>query len=241
MAPILNNPPRPHFPVGILIHSGGLILAAAGAHPEVAARLPSAYIANATALLAKVTADVSGQKTKKGDLGNLTKAQRAALNGLQRWMNKARKTARLAFPGQTVKLHQEFQVGVNGPYDLGSFLGRADIILASVQDAGNLPALQLKGWTDAETQGFVAARSRFGAGDVTKQTAKSGGKDSTTVKNTDAADLYDALLTVQNAADLQFPQENPGNAGVRDEFELNTFPPDNHHTPPPPTPPAPPT
>jgi len=32
-----------------------------------------------------------------------------------------------------------------------------------------------------------------------------------------------------HAAHLQFPADNPANAGVRDEFQLNTFPPDNHH------------
>jgi hypothetical protein len=235
-----NHHTPPHFPIAILVHNGQLILAAAGDHPEVAARLPDGYIPGANALLTKVTADVSGQKAKKGDLGTLTKAQRAALNVLQRWMNKARKTARLAFPGQTVKLHQGFQVGVNGPHDLGSFLGRADIILASVQNEDNLPALQLKGWTDAETQAFVAARKSFGAGDETKEKAKGGGKESTTLKNTDAADLYDALLTVQNAADLQFPEDVPANTGVRDEFQLNTFPPaGGSSSDTPPTPPAP--
>ena len=153
-------------------------------------------------------------------------------------MSKARQTAKLAFPGQTVKLHQEFQVGVTGHYDLGSFLGRADIILASVQNADNLSALKLKGWTDAETQAFATARKNFGAGDETKEKAKGGGKDSTTLKNTDAADLYDALLTIQNAADLQFPEDGPANADVRDEFQINTFPPagGNNHQPPAPAP-----
>ncbi len=42
-------------------------------------------------------------------------------------------------------------------------------------------------------------------------------------------------LTIQYAADLEFPAINPANAAVRDEFRLNTFLPDNH------TPPAPPT
>jgi hypothetical protein len=42
-----------------------------------------------------------------------------------------------------VKLHQEFQVGINSPHDLGSILSRADIILASVQNAANLSTLKL--------------------------------------------------------------------------------------------------
>jgi hypothetical protein len=215
----------PHFPLPILTHNGDLIIAAAGNHPEIASRLTGGYMATATALLGKVTSDVSGQRKQKGDIGNLTKDQRAALDVLQLWMNQARKTAKLAFVGQTVKLHQAFQVGVAGPYDLRSFLNRADIILASVQDAGNLAELKNKGWSDADTAAFVAARKAFGTVDEAKQQAKSGGKDSTTTKNADAASLYDSLLTIQNAADLQWPATDPANAGVRDEFCLNTFPP----------------
>jgi len=232
--------PTPHFPIAILTHNGGLILAAALKYPAVAARLPDGYVAQADTLLGKVSGDVSGQKIKKGEAGLLTGAQRQKLNTLQKWMNKARKTAKLAFPGQTVKLHQEFQVGVHSPYDLGSFLSRADIILGSVQDANNLPALKLKGWTDAETTAFTATRKTFGKGVETKREAQGQGKDATTLKNTDAADLLAALLAIQNAADLEFAEDDPAHAGVRDEFCLNTFPPDNHAPPatPPPMPPA---
>jgi len=49
--------------------------------------------------------------------------------------------------------------------------------------------------------------------------------------------LSSHVLTIQNAADLEFPAINPANAAVRDEFRLNTFPPDNHAPPAPPTPP----
>jgi hypothetical protein len=54
-----------------------------------------------------------------------------------------------------------------------------------------------------------------------------------------AADLYEHILTIQNAADLEFPAINPANAAERDEFRLNTFPPDNHAPPAPPAPPQP--
>jgi hypothetical protein len=156
-------------------------------------------------------------------------------------MNQARKTAKLAFPGQTVKLHQEFQVGPHEKNDLGTVLNRADIILAAV--VSNLPALKLKGWTDAETNAFTTARATFGTATPAQQAAKSGAKDSTNTKNADAATLYENLLTIQNAADLQWPAEDLANAGVRDEFRLNTFPPaggngngNGNGTPPPATP-----
>ena len=152
----------------------------------------------------------------------------------------ARTHDKLAFPGQSVKLHQEFQVGVNTPHDLGSVLGRADIILASVQNAANLPTLKLKAWTDAETASFVAARGNFGTVEQAQAQDKGGAKVSTTVKNQDAADLYERLLTIQHAANLQWPVTDPANAGIRDQFRLNTFPPagGNGTTPTPPTPPA---
>ena len=162
------------------------------------------------------------------------------MDTLQNCLNQARKTAKLAFAGQDVKLHDEFQGGINRPHNLGSVLGRADIILASVQNAANLAALQLKGWTAAETTAFVNARASFTTGDVTQQAVKGGAKDSTTTKNTAAADLYERLLTLQNAADLQWPDTDPANAGLRDQFRLNTFPPAGGSSPPPTPPPAPP-
>jgi hypothetical protein len=230
---------RPHFPIATLIYNGNLIITAAQAHPEIAARLPANYISEAGTLLGKITADLTGQKNAQGELGNLTAAQNLNLGTLLHCMNQARKTAKLAFPGQTVKLHQEFQVGPHEKNDLGTVLNRADIILAAV--VSNLPALKLKGWTDAETNAFTTARATFGTATPAQQAAKSGAKDSTNTKNADAATLYENLLTIQNAADLQWPPEDLANAGVRDEFRLNTFPPaggNGNGTPAPATPPA---
>jgi hypothetical protein len=229
----------PHFPTAILTHNGQLITAAAGANPQIAPRLPATYIADTTAALGKVTTDISGQKTAHGELGNLTPAQHTNLDLLQHWMTQARKTAKLAFAGQDVKLHQEFQMGITKPHDLGSVLGRADIILGSLKNAANLAALQLKGWLAADTTAFVAARGNFGTVEQAQSAAKGGAKDSTTTKDADAADLYERLLTIQNAADLQWPVSNPANAGIRDQFRLNTFPPASTTTTPA-APPAPP-
>ncbi len=116
----------PHFPMATLTHNGQLITAAAAANPAVATRLPATYLTDTTTALNKVKADIVTQKSAHGELGNLTPAQHANLDTLQHWMAQARKTARLAFRGQDVKLHQEFQVGINKPHDLGSELARAD-------------------------------------------------------------------------------------------------------------------
>lgn len=50
----------PHFPIPVLTHNGQLIIAAAGANPAVAARLPANYVADALASLAKLNADIAG-------------------------------------------------------------------------------------------------------------------------------------------------------------------------------------
>ncbi len=228
---------RPHFPIATLAYNGNLIAAAAHKYPDVAARLPAGYLADTTALLAKIPADVTGQKIAKGETGNLTSAQQANLDRLLHCMNQARATAKLAFTHQTVKLHQEFQIGAHHANDLGSVLSRADIILAAVQT--NLAALKLKGWTDAETTAFTTVRGTFPASTQTRQSGQSDAQKATALKDADAADFYEHLLTIQNAADLQFPATDPANAAARDEFRLNTFPPDNHTPPAPPAPPQP--
>jgi hypothetical protein len=235
------NNKRPHIPVPIITHNGGLIIAAAKAHPEITTRLTDAYITAADTLCQKVSADVADQKNAKGELGNLTAAQKQNLNTLHQCMAQAAKTAKLAFPGQTVMLHQEFQVGVHDKNDLGSFLGRVDIVLGSVNNATNLAALKLKGWTDAETTAFQTARDGFGPAEQYREKSKGGAKDKTAQKNADAATLYENILTIQNAADLEWPATDPANAGVRDEFLLNVFPPDHggNATPPPAPPTAP--
>jgi hypothetical protein len=230
-----------HFPVPILTHNGGLIIAAAQAHPEIAKRLTAATIAAADALCKKVTSDSTDQKTAKGQLGNLTKAQKQNLTTLHQCLAQAQKTAKLAFPGQTVLLHQSFQIGVHGKNDLGSFLDRIDTVLGAVNLAANLPALKAKGWTDDETTAFQTARDGFGPAEQYRVKSISGAKDTTLKKNQDAVTLYDAVLAIQNAADLEWPASDPANAGVRGEFLLGVFPPDhggNHAPAPEPVPAA---
>jgi len=235
--------PLPHFPQAVLLHDGGLIIGAALADAAVTARLPAGTVAAAKALLDKLTGDKTGQKGKKSALGGLTIAQTQAVKLLQHWMNEARETAKLAFAGQTVKLHTAFAVGNHDKFDLASFLDRADTILASVQSTENLAALQARGWTDAETQAFTTARAAFGPAELFRKQSISGAKDATTLTHTDAAELYDNVLTIQRAANLQYPVLDPANAGTRDKYLLNTFPPaggGHHGTTPAPAPtPAP--
>jgi hypothetical protein len=227
---------KPHCPVPVITYNGNLIVAAALKYPKVAARLPAGYLTETTTALGKLPADTTGQKIAKGETGNLTLAQQANLTLLLHCMSQARKTARLAFSNQTVKLHAEFQTGEHDSHELGAVLGRADIILASVQTTANLPAMKLKGWTDAETQTFTTVRGTFPASTTTQQSGQSDAKKATGVKATDAADAYEHILTIQNAADLEFPATDPANAPARAEFKLGIFPPDHHVPPATPTP-----
>jgi len=228
----------PHIPTVILTHDGSLIIGAAKSDAAVIARLPAGYVAGADTLCTKVSGDLSTQKTAKGELGNLTAGQLQNLKITHHSMAQAQKTARLAFDGQTVKLHQEFQIGADGKEDLGSYLGRVDIVLGSIKGAANLAAFKLKGWTDADTAGFQTARDGFGPAEQYRVQSIGGAKDTTTQKDTDDAMLYEKLLTIQNAADLEHPATDPANAGVRGEFLLGVFPPDHggDHAQPPPAP-----
>ena len=225
---------RIRCPIPVITYNGNLILAAGIKYPKVGARLPAGYLIDAAVALGKMPSDDATQKITKGETGNLTIAQQANLDALLHCMGQARKTARLAFLHQTVKLHQEFQIG-NREHDLPAILAQADIILAAVQTPTNLPALKLKGWTDAETTNFATLRNTFPASTTTQSSGQSDAQKATGTKAADAADAYEHLLTIQNAADLEYPATDPANAPIRTEFRLGLFPP-THHTPPPPAP-----
>jgi hypothetical protein len=68
-----------------------------------------------------------------------------------------------------------------------------------------------------------AARDAFGPAVQFRTQSIGGAKDT----NTDAATLYENILTIQNAADPEWPATDPANAGVRGEFLLGIFLPDS--------------
>ncbi|MEI6078635.1 MAG: hypothetical protein WCS94_23865, partial [Verrucomicrobiota bacterium] len=79
-------------------------------------------------------------------------------------------------------------------------------------------------------------RATFPASTTTQQSGQSDAKKATGVKAADAADAYEHIITIQNAADLEFPATDPANAPARAEFKLGIFPPDHHVPPATPTP-----
>jgi hypothetical protein len=240
----MSEPLKFHFSIATLLREGDLITTAAENNAGINSRLPAGLTAATRALIGTVTTDVNNMKNKKGGLGNLTAEQDAALTILNKWTSRAKQTATLAFKGQGVKLREQFQIGIADHFDLPNIISRANIILASVKDPANLAALKTQGWIDTDTTAFAAAIPAVAGADTIQEGGISGGLDATTIRNHDANALYDNLQTIQNAADLQWPADEPANTGVRAAFRMDVYPPRGSHggtTPPtPPTPPAPP-
>lgn len=232
-----------HFPISTLLDQGDKIVAAAEANTPINTRLPASYVTESRTLIGDVTSGDATQKGDVGEIGTLTIAQNDALTVLQPLIAGAKDTAKRAFKGNDAKLHSEFQVGINKPTDLASVLERVRIVSASLKNAANLTALTAKGWLAADTVKIDAAITVLTGADGTQETAKSDKLGDTSTRNTDANDLYERLLTIQNAANLQWPANDPGhdNTSVRDQFRLGKFPPSHAAAPkptPPPTPPA---
>lgn len=214
-----------HFPIATLLREGDLITTAAESNAAITPRLSAGYIAATRTLIGTVTTDVNNMKNKKGGIGELTQEQEKQLIILNKCVSSAKQTAILAFKGQSVKLREQFQIGIADHFDLGSILARANIILGSVKDAANLTALKTRGWIDADTTALQTAIAALSSADTTQEGSKTGGLDATGIRNHDANLLYEHLQTIQNAADLQWPADDSANTGVRAAFRMDTFPP----------------
>ena len=215
---------------------------AATAHLEVATRQDPNQLADTATVHGKVKAQAVDQKQKRAQTGVLTKVQLDKIHVFQKETHDARESAKLAFKGQNVKLTEVFQVGVHKPHDLQSQLQRGRTILAGCQATENAPALASKGWTAADTAKLDAAIQAIESDKTLLENAKDASVGSTGQKNTLADDLYDRLLTIQNAANRQWPDTDPANAQTRADFRFGKFPPKDHgghHVEPTPTPPAP--
>lgn len=227
-----------HFPISLLLDQGDKIVAAAEANTAINARLPSNYVSTSRMLIGDVTSGDATQKGDVGEIGTLTIAQNDALKVLLKSVGDAKDTAKRAFKGNDAKLHAEFQVGINKPTDLAAVLERARIVSASLKVAANLTALTAKGWLPADTTKIDTALTTLSGADGSQETAKSDKLGDTGARNTDANDLYERLLTIQNAANLQWPDTDSVNISLRDQFRLGKFPPHGGAASPPTPPPA---
>jgi hypothetical protein len=229
------------FPLSTLVQDGDYIIKAGEARPEINPRLKTNFVADMRALHTKLKAEIPAQASAKAGLGQLTTAQNAALKTARQLVSQARKSATLAFPGQDVKLHNEFQVGASDAQSLGAFLQSARIIKASCEVPASAAALGENGWIASDTAALDTAIETLDTVDDTQEESKGTGKGSTDARNIDANSLYDGLLKIQNAGDLQFPASDPANGPARVAFRLGLFPPKHGGSkPPPPAPPTPP-
>ena len=204
-----------HFPLSILVGEGKLILDAATAHPELGPRFKTGFLAGAATLLATVKLQVTGQKQKRGNVGVLSKAQLDEIHNFQHLVHMAKET------------------------DLQSQLARGRTIIASIKLAANADAIAGQGWTADETSALDTAITGIEGDKTLLENAKGASLGSTGVRNASAEQLYAALQTVQNAANLQWPESDPANAEVRADFRFGKFPPKHSAADAPVPPPAP--
>ncbi len=228
--------------LGKLVQEGDYILDAADAFAAfLTPRLPDGFVVSMRSKLGTVRGKSSEQKFKIADVGDLTLAQKGALKEMNRLVGIAKDAAKKAFAGHDVMLRNDFQVGIHSPNDLGSCLARSRIVQASCAKAENVPLLAAKGWTAADTIALNDAIEALDTNDDTQEGTKVDKKDTTVARNTTANELYDGLLTVQRAADLQFPDNGNGNTAIRAKFRIGQFPPKQVRkkkpAPPAPTPP----
>jgi hypothetical protein len=214
-----------NFALGLLTQEGDYILDAAEANAAINGRLPENFVTQQRTLLTTVRGASSTQKSKTAGVGGYTIGQDEALTTLNDLVSRAKESAKRAFKGQDVKLRNEFQVGINSPGDLASVLGRARIVRDSATIAGNATALTGKGWVAADTTALTSAIDALDTSDDTQETAKTERTGSTDARNTAANELYEGLLTIQNAANNQWPERVTSNATIRAQFRLNQFPP----------------
>ncbi len=225
------------FPLSLLTQESDYILDAAEAHAAaVNPRLPANFVANQRTLLTTVRSAASTQKTKTATIGGLTISQDQAITALNDLVSRAKDSAKRAFKGQDVKLRNDFQVGINSPGDLASVLHRARIVRDASANVENASLLATKGWLATDTTALTNAVDGLDTTDDTQETAKADKTGSTDSRNTAANNLYEGLLTVQNAANIQWPDRDTANSVVRAEFRLGLFPPRSTKKVTPPTP-----
>ena len=211
-----------NFHPSVLFTDGPLIVDGAAGIAGIVARLATGYLDETTGLLEQFPSTKSTRALKAGEEGTLTHAQNVALALVEEWMGKARHTAKKAFPGQDVKLHKDFLVGVNEPQGLGPTRDRAWTIQKSCADTGNFAVMKNWGWAAKDTTDFEAAIKALGPADETQEKAKLDMEAGTDEVHTALNGIYDHLLVIQNAGDLELPASNPAakSSSSRTSFEL---------------------
>lgn len=167
----------------------------------------------------------SKQKLKTGEASTLTVDQNNAFDEMERLVAGARRSAKLAFPTDPVKLHSDLQVGISKPNTLEAELGRSKIVFASCQETANAAVLRPQGWLPADTAALDAAIGQLSGASLDQDEALEHRKGLTASKNVAANAVYADTLRIQNAARLEYLVDKPGTEAARARFLLDTYPP----------------
>jgi hypothetical protein len=216
------------FPIATLYTEGDLILTTAESPEEktvIDARLDDGHVAATRALLSELNPDDDTTHLIRGLLGTMTQAQRDALKKVNKFKARARKSARLAYRGQSVLLHETFLIGNDGPADIGTMLRNADKLLASCSHPDHAAALKKQGWIAKDNTDFATAIRTAKEAFKDNLDKKADSKDETNDTTQQANELYLGLLAIQNAANNEYDEDAPANRGIRAKYRLGLFPP----------------
>jgi len=226
--------PKFNCALGMLIHAAERLESALNDPayaPAMAERLGEGFAAAFAEKIAAVPQAKHQQVGQITKISDLTDEQEAAFDEVERLTAGVRRTAKLAFPGDTTRLREEFQVGIDNSKSLAAELQRASIILASVKKYAT--ALQAKGWVARDTTALETALGLLTGKDEEQEQAKDD-KLNLTAEKTAANALYLDCLAIQNAARLEYPAKvggQPAHATERARFLLDEFPPRDRSEP----------
>ena len=218
------------FPVATLFAEADLILTtaeSAAEAPIINARLDDGHVADTRLLFTTLNPESADNQIIRGQLGTMTVAQRTAIKKVSKMKSLARKSAKLAYRGQTVLLHETFLVGNDGPADIATMLTRADTIQQSCANPQHTAALKSQGWIAADSAAFAAAIEAARTAFKDKMDTKADSGDETNQSTQMANDLYLGILAIQNGANNEHDEEDPENRGIRNKYRLGLFPPTN--------------
>ncbi len=233
----MSTRPKFRFPLATLTHSAGLLggaLADAAYTAAMDARLDAGFAAAFDARVAAVTGKATAQSGQTGDISGLTGERREKFEEMERLTAGARRSAKLAFPGQDTVLRAEFQVGVADSKSLEAELGHATKTHAATLKYAT--ELKAKGWIAADSTLLGTTIEALGGKDIEKEEAVDDRLGLTNEKVIAANALYHDCLTIQNAARLQYPggkdaAGNARNVTERARFLLDEFPPRDRSEP----------
>lgn len=215
-----------HFSMTLLLHDGDFILTAAEGQAAFAQkRLVDGLLTSARTLWTQLGGKGSSAEADIATTGKFTKQQNLRIVDLLDWFGTLKSDVKKAFKGDDVTQRESFQVGINSPADLASVLERARKALAAANDPDNAAKLKTAaGWIPDDAANLESAINDVSGFDKKQLASHIVQIANTDARNTAANTLFANLLTIQTAADKEWP-ENDQTRGIRASFRLSIFPP----------------